>query len=306
MKIVPISTVARPDPVQVKSGEDWLSGSLFLPPGDEPVPVVLFCHGAGEFKENYYEFAEYLAQQGIASLALDMHGHGKSEGARYQVDMREWVTDVTAAVEWLVHHPRIDANGIGALGLSSGGTAILEASLTTPGLKYLIPLDATVRDSMPLPVSLFMRLLVQMGKAKQACTGQPLRLYLMPMFRLMHLASDPEIDLRLRSNPETSAAFRALPFPGVSDAFFVNTLDRAGQIRIPTMVLWGGDDEIDSPKTGQALFDALRCEKSLHIIPGNGHVGHLDRNRRQVFELTAQWVLQNTRAQSNRRSCAAS
>jgi pimeloyl-ACP methyl ester carboxylesterase len=106
------------------------------------------------------------------------------------------------------------------------------------------------------------------------------------------VASDPEIDKRLQSDPRAKAAFMSFPFPGGAQAFFVDTLKRVSNIKAPTLVLWGEDDTVDPPETARLLFEALSCKKELHIIPGNGHVGHLDRNRAKVFALTADWVLQ--------------
>ena len=40
-------------------------------------------------------------------------------------------------------------------------------------------------------------------------------------------------------------------------------------------------------------YEALTCKKALHIIPGNGHLGHLDRNKGLVFKLSAEWATQN-------------
>jgi pimeloyl-ACP methyl ester carboxylesterase len=70
-------------------------------------------------------------------------------------------------------------------------------------------------------------------------------------------------------------------------------LKRVPQIGIPTSVLWGQDDRLASPNGGRRLFDALTCKKEFHLIAGNGYVGHLDRNREKVFDLTAEWVKQN-------------
>ena len=81
------------------------------------------------------------------------------------------------------------------------------------------------------------------------------------------------------------------PFPGATQAFFVDTLKRVSSISAPTLILWGEEDKLDPPETGRLLYEALACQKQLHIIPGNGHVGHLDRNRDRVFTLTADWVL---------------
>jgi pimeloyl-ACP methyl ester carboxylesterase len=104
-------------------------------------------------------------------------------------------------------------------------------------------------------------------------------------------ASDPEVDRQLRQDPRFIASYSSFPLPGAVECFDVDTLNRVGGIGAPTLVLWGEDDQLDPPETGRMLYHALTCEKELHIIPGNGHVGHCDRNRQQVFELTAGWAL---------------
>ncbi|MDB6125503.1 MAG: alpha/beta fold family hydrolase [Pedosphaera sp.] len=280
--------------VKFQSLDETLTGILFLPESIHPSPVLIVSHGAGEFKENYFELCEFLAGYGIASFALDMHGHGESGGNRFHVEMHEWVADIRAAIDFLSTHAGVDANQIGAFGLSSGGTAILEAALIEPRLKFLVPLDATVRNSMPLPVTWIVQLLVLAGKTKKNLTKKGLRLPLAAMFSVMKVASDPEINRRLASNPRSREAFMAFPLPGAEEAFFVDTIKRTQKISAPTMVLWGEDDQLDTPKTARMLFDTLTCKKQLHIIPGNGHVGHLDRNRQKVFELTKDWILENT------------
>lgn len=277
--------------VRIQSLGVALAGELFIPSGgQEQFPAVIICHGAGEFKENYFELCQSLAQRGVAALALDMHGHGASEGERFYVDMSEWTADVRAAVDFLSAHSAIDGSRIGAFGLSSGGTAILEAALVDKRLKALIALDATVRNSLPLGLAIFMKVLLLVGRAKKLLTNSDLRVPLAKMGKFC-LASDPEVDRRLQSDPRALAAFMSFPFPGGTQAFFVDTLNRVSAITAPTLVIWGEEDKLDPPETARLLFKALSCDKQLHIIPGNGHVGHLDRNRSKVFELTAEWAL---------------
>src|SRR3954447_10595364 len=279
--------------VRLHSLGDELAGTLFVPETGKRSSVLIICHGAGEFKENYFELCELLAGRGVATLAIDMHGHGQSEGERYYVNMRQWVADIQAAIDFLLTHPKVDGKRIGAFGLSSGGTAILEAAVVDPRLKALIALDATVRNSLPLAMSLFLKAFVVMGKLKKAVTNKDLRISLAKMSGGMHLASDPELDKKIQADPRALAAFNSFPFPGAAQAFFVNTIKRVSRIAIPTLVLWGEDDQVDPPETGRLLFAALTCKKQLHIIPGNGHVGHLDRHKDVVFSLTADWALEN-------------
>lgn len=285
--------VVHSERVTIESLEECLQGMLFLPRISNRAPAVIICHGAGDFKDHYFELSEYLAERGIASLALDMHGHGESGGARHHVEMREWVADVRAGIDYLSRHPRIHAESIGAFGPSSGGTAILEASLVDSRLKALVLLDATVRDSLPLAMSLSLRFLTCVGRIKRQFTSHDLRLPLMRLSGGLEFASDPEVNRQLVSNERVLKALNAFPLPGAAEAFFVNTIKRLRQIQVPTLVLWGEDDKLDSPETARLLYAELTCKKQLHIIPGNGHAGHMDRNKEKVFALTCEWLLEN-------------
>jgi alpha-beta hydrolase superfamily lysophospholipase len=253
--------------------------------------VLIITHGAGEFKENYYELSEHLVRHGIAALALDMHGHGKSGGRAYQIDMNEWVADIRAACDFIVKNEALDAGRIGAFGLSSGGTAILEAAVVEPRLKALVTLDATIMDTLPFGISVFMRTLAFLGRIKRLVTGHDLKISLVSMLNGLELASDPEINKRLQKDPGKLQAFMKFPLPGAVQAFIVNTVKRVPQIRIPTLVIWGEDDKLDPITTAQRLHNDLTCVKEMVVVPGNGHVGYLDRNREKVFELTSSWLL---------------
>ncbi len=277
---------------------DALAGALFLPgptgpESDSPYPALIVCHGALAFKELYYEVCEYLAEHGVAALAVDMHGHGQSAGQRFHVEMHEWVADVLAAVEYLARHPSIDPLKIGAWGHSSGGTAILEAAPHEPRLKALITLDATVRNSLGFVETLGLQALLLAGRINKLFTKKDLRLNLAAMLQTIHVASDPGVEQKLHTDPRLAEAPVVFPLPGAAECFFVDTLKRVGRINAPTLVLWGEDDELDSPESARLLFAALTCKKQLHIIPGNGHMGNLDRNKAQVLDYSTSWAIEN-------------
>lgn len=268
-----------------------LAGRLFWPMKDRHYPALIISHGALMYKESYTELCEYLARQGLAAFALDMHGHGSSQGERFQVEMKEWIADILSAVDFLEGLPRITK--IGAWGHSSGGTAILEAALVEPRLAALVTLDATVSDTLPPHHSLALRGVMALARIKKALTKRDWRISLPPLFRSSRGASDPKVEQQFRSDPRMLEAFSSVPLAGASDSFFVDTIQRVPAITAPTLVLWGEDDQLDPPESARQLYEALTCKKALHIIPGNGHLGHLDRNKAQVFELTARWALQN-------------
>src|SRR5207237_4878317 len=94
----------------------------------------------------------------------------------------------------LQSNPRIDGQRFGALGLSSGGTAILEAATVDPRLKTLIVLSPTVRNSLPPVLSVILKVMVGIGRVKRALTGADLRVPLAKLAKHSHLVADPKIN----------------------------------------------------------------------------------------------------------------
>src|SRR3954453_20834004 len=71
----------HPLPARPSLGEhDGLSYALFLPEG-APRAGVVICHGAGSAKESHFDFARTARDRGLAALAYDARGHGRSAGA---------------------------------------------------------------------------------------------------------------------------------------------------------------------------------------------------------------------------------
>ncbi len=275
------------------SSGDEVVGVLFSPEIATPLPALIICHGALEFKENFFELSEYLVKRGMAVLAIDMHGHGESRGERFHVNMSEWVADIQAAIMFLESRAEVDSNRIGAFGFSSGGTAVLEAGVVGVSLKVIITLDGTVRNTMGCVETVGFQVLNLVGKVKRALTKQDLRLSLARMAQTIPFASDPQVNSAFISDQRLIEGYSAFPLPGAAQCFFVDTLQRVGSIAVPTLVLHGQEDKVDPPETAQLLYDALTCEKRLEIIPSSGHVGHLDKQKDRVMELTAEWALRH-------------
>jgi len=71
----------HPTPAQPALGTlNGLAYALFLPAG-EPAAGVVICHGAGSAKEHHFDFARACVAGGMAALAFDARGHGRSAGA---------------------------------------------------------------------------------------------------------------------------------------------------------------------------------------------------------------------------------
>jgi alpha-beta hydrolase superfamily lysophospholipase len=280
----------RTTAVSFLSNGDTIAAVLTLPDMHEPAPALVMCHGALDFKENFAELCGFLADSGIATLAMDMHGHGASGGNRYHVNMGDWVSDIRSAIDHLASLPAIRKDSIGAFGFSSGGTAVLEAAVLDRRIRCIITEDATVNNTLGLMDTAIVSLLNTAGWIKRRITGEDLRLSMEQEFSKVPLTADPGVNRAWQNNARVKEMWSRVPFPGMRASFRADTLRRVHLITAPTLVIHGQEDRIDNPASAHRLHQALRCAKRICIIPGNGHMGHRDGNRQQVFSLTAQWA----------------
>ncbi len=106
-----------------------LAGTLTIPEGTGPFPVMVTISGSGsqDRNSNIYEhkpfwvIADYMARLGIAVLRYDDRGVGGSTNSEIEATTADLATDVNAAVSFLLEHPDIDPNRIGLIGHSEGG-----------------------------------------------------------------------------------------------------------------------------------------------------------------------------------------
>ncbi|HML22639.1 MAG TPA: alpha/beta fold hydrolase [Aggregatilinea sp.] len=104
--------------------------------------AIVLVHGAGNSREGVRRYADLLAGHGYGVLAIDLRGHGESEGA---VNKLGWqgTRDIEAAAAYLQSQPGVER--IGALGLSMGGEVLLGAASTVPAMQAIVADGATRR-----------------------------------------------------------------------------------------------------------------------------------------------------------------
>jgi alpha-beta hydrolase superfamily lysophospholipase len=278
--------------VHFSSAGNTIRGILFMPDvSGEKVPAVMVSHGAFEYKERYVELCENLAMNKIASLVVDMNGHGESEGDRYHIDMRRWISDIRAGIDFLTMQPGVNPDAVAAFGLSTGGTAVIEAALVDARIKALMLFAPTVRNIMKAGEIVLYSLLAPLGFIKKLVTGEPLKIYMPQAIGKKALAWDKEINTTIIQDKRFQESY--VPIPGSWQSSMVDTIKRAERITIPTLIMQGENDEIDSPDSSKMLYKILRCEKNLILMPETGHLGHLDGKREKIFEYTAEWVYEH-------------
>lgn len=107
------------------------AGLLYVPASAtaaHPAPAVMASHGYINTREMQSPFAIELARRGFVVLAMDMVGHGYSEGAVGQVrDLGG-----PAALRYLQTLPFVDKANIGLEGHSMGGVPVASAAASQP------------------------------------------------------------------------------------------------------------------------------------------------------------------------------
>lgn len=110
-----------------------LSGSLILPSGKGPFPVIVFAHGSGqETRDASRGLASLFANKGIACFIFDKRGVGKSEGEHWAASFSDYANDLLAAVQLLKTLPEIQKDKIGLYGHSQGGWVVPLAISKSP------------------------------------------------------------------------------------------------------------------------------------------------------------------------------
>ena len=115
----------HPTPAAPELGNhDGLAYALFLPE-EEPDVGVVILHGAGSAKESHFDFARGCRADGMAALAYDARGHGRSEG-----EFGPWAfSDALAMAELL----RSSAPRVALRGSSMGGFQAIHAAAESGG-----------------------------------------------------------------------------------------------------------------------------------------------------------------------------
>lgn len=238
-------------------------------------------HGLGEHSGRYARFAEGMAKHGMSTFALDLRGHGESEGQRGHVDSwSQWIDDVSAFVSHVEHLVRAE---VVPLGHSFGGAALLSTVLAgkAPTIK---------RFAVSSPA---LKLRLQAPAWKTAVA--PFASKIVP-----RLAMDNEVDPGTVSRiPEVVAAYRDDPLvhSRITSRMYTewqkateDILGRAGQIKIPFLILAGTADPLIDPEGSRRLHELVPSLSELHLLEGRYHEPFNDLGSDEVFQVVADWV----------------
>jgi pimeloyl-ACP methyl ester carboxylesterase len=122
-----------PPPKPELGQRDGLSFALYMPP-DDPHAGVVILHGAGSAKESHLDFGRVCRERGLAALAYDARGHGRSEG---EFGPRA-IDDALAMCALLREH----APAVALRGSSLGGLCSILAAARDPEIAAVVAICA--------------------------------------------------------------------------------------------------------------------------------------------------------------------
>lgn len=134
-----------------KDAEITLAGTLTLPSGNAPFPVILLISGSGPQDRNetiynhrpFLVLADYLTRQGIAILRVDDRGVGESTGDFSQATSVDFSSDVLAGIEYLKTRKEINPEQIGLIGHSEGGLIAPMVAVKSLDVAFIILMAGT-------------------------------------------------------------------------------------------------------------------------------------------------------------------
>lgn len=239
-------------------------------------------HGHGEHGGRYAGLAKGMAPYGVATYAMDVRGHGHSDGARgHAMDWNDLIGDAASFLA-MVRGEAGDSEVV-PLGHSVGGSILLSAvvrGIVAP--RRFVVSSPALRVKAAVP-----GWKVTLGKvASRAVPKLALSTELNPS----HISRDPEVVRAYQDDPLVHNKMSARFYTEWQSANR-EILDRAAEIMVPFLATHGSADEIIDPAATQELYDRATVPgRKLIIYPDAYHEPYNDVGRETVFTDLAAWL----------------
>jgi pimeloyl-ACP methyl ester carboxylesterase len=222
-------------------------------PFDAQKPVTVFIHGAGQDHTNWQLPARWCAWHGQAVLAVDLPGHGRSEGPALATvpELAAWIGRLLTAA---------GADHATLVGHSLGGAIALEAAagladrargLIVLGAAAALPVNAELLRAARDTPAVAHRLITAWALGADAKRGGNA----VPGLWL----SNASLALLARNRPGVLAA----DFEACNR--WTSGMQAAARVRCPTLIVIGANDVMTPPRAGHQLAQAIAGAKTVTI-----------------------------------------
>lgn len=227
-------------------------------PFDASLPTVVFVHGGQQDHSIWILQSRYFAHHGFSVLALDLPGHGRSEGPP--------LATIEAMTDWLL--ATLAAAGVeraALVGHSMGSLIAIEAAGAHPDRVDAIALVGT---AFPMKVS---DALLAAARSDEASAFDMINLW--SRSGITHRPGSPGPGFSVL-NEGRRLMERQKPGVLFNDFNACNAyeggLERAAAVRCPTLFVLGQRDLMTPARAARSLIDAIPDNRVVEI-PGAGH-----------------------------------
>jgi acylglycerol lipase len=242
--------------------------------------VVVLVHGFKSHSGLYEWPATQFAQRGLAAYALDLRGHGKSEGERLYVDK---LADYVSDVEQLVAIAKSREPGLPTfvLGHSAGGVVAciyaLDHQKDVSGF-----ICESFAHEVPAP-DFALSILKGIGHVAPHAHVLPLK--------DEDFSRDPAFVARMKSDP----LIAHIPYAAQTVAELVRADERLKKefplLKLPVLILHGTADKATRPHGSQRFYDSAgSADKTLKLYEGHFHDLLNDVGKEQVLADITEWI----------------
>jgi fermentation-respiration switch protein FrsA (DUF1100 family) len=277
--------VSEPQTVEIESGGERLSALLYLPDGPGPHPAVVLGGGWCYVKELVQPmYASVFARNGIAALTFDYRYMGASTGEpRQHIDPWQQIEDYRNAVSYMESRPEVDAERIGAWGISYSGGHVMILGALDPRVRVVCGVVPTVDGWQNMRLA---HGTLGFRRLQEAILDARRKLYETGEHTYIPHQPTEEGDLAVWPFPKSKVTFARLKetqapaYDGRSTVasaellLSYNVMPFAERLAgTPTMLIVAEGDDHTHWDLAAKAFDAIPGERKLwHVVPRSGHL----------------------------------
>jgi len=258
-------------------------------------PSTLFIPGMRSHAGTYStldpsaNFLAALAGAGLNVVAVDLPGHGRSEGPRGLFTYHSIIETLRAAVRYTAER---FGTPVGVTGSSMGGILSLYAALEIPEIQAAAPMNVLdLRNIDPALHLLRHKIIVPPTRLLARMGAGPLLTWA-PVPVVAFLSTREVWEDRRHAEVWLKDAYGTHAYrTSAWISLFMTPDDKPAleDLKVPTRILVGEHDKILPVEMTRAIYDRLTCEKDLVVLPGAAHMLPVEY-REQALPLVAAWL----------------
>lgn len=254
---------------------------------EAPRAALLVIHGLSEHGGRYAEFGRAMAGHGVSTYALDLRGHGLSDGRRGHVDRFDVLLQDVDRFRREIEGSSDPSLPLFILGHSMGGLITV---------RYIEEYEARFQGAVI--TSPWLATAVPVARWKVLMAG--MLNHILPALPIdagidaAYLSHDPAVVSRYRDDPLVHGKITPRLFAEASTAMGL-VMQKRERIRIPLLLMLAGEDRIVDTHKSEAFARSLTApDVTIRVLPGYYHEVLNDHDRAHVVRDIRTWILTRT------------